>query len=206
MPEMTLRLHHYPLSGHSHRVRLLLALLGLKAELIEVDMLAGAHKAPDFVKLSPFGQVPVLEDGDRVIWDSNAILVYLATKYDTSRSWYPASAEGASEVQKWLSVAAGQLASGPNAARLVNVFKLPLDKAAAQRVAANLFSVMDRELASRAYLAGSSPTIADVALYAYTARAPEGDISLADYPAIRAWVQRIEGLPKFIPMPNAPGS
>lgn len=203
MSQTRLRLRYHPLSGHAHRVRLLISLLGLEADLVEVDMQAGAHKAPDFVKLSPFGQVPVLEDGETVIWDSNAILIYLATKYNAARDWYPASAEGAAEVQKWLSVAAGPLASGPNAARLINVFKAPLDKNAAHRVAGNLFSVMNGVLQSRSFLAGASPTIADLALYAYTAHAPEGDISLADYPAIRAWILRIEALPSFVPMSKA---
>ena len=203
MPQSTLRLHHHPLSGHSHRVRLLLSILSLKTELVEIDMKSGAHKAPEFLKLNPLGQVPVLEDGELVVRDSNAIMVYLATKYDQSRKWYPATAEGAAEVQKWLSIAAGQLASGPNAARLVNVFKLPLDKAAAQRIAANLLAVMENELTSRPFLTGASPTIADVALYAYTARAPEGDISLAEYPAVRRWIERVEALPHFVPMPKA---
>ncbi len=75
---MSLTLHRFPLSGHAHRAELLLSLLGLDANLVDVDLRKGAHKQPDFLKLNRFGQVPVLEDGNQVIADSNAILVYLA--------------------------------------------------------------------------------------------------------------------------------
>lgn len=105
-----------PLSGHSHRVRLFLSLIGAHAEAIEVDLANGAHKAPEFLKLNPFGQVPVLVDNDIVITDSNAILVYLAKRFGKT-DWLPESPAGAAAVQKWLSVAAGEIAYGPAAAR-----------------------------------------------------------------------------------------
>lgn len=194
------RLHWHPLSGHSHRAQLMLSLLDREFDLIEVDVRSGAHKAPAFVQLSPFGQVPVLESEGEVIADSNAILVYLAIRYDTSGRWYPRDAVGGAKVQRWLSVAAGQLAAGPMAARLANVFGLPIDQAKAQAGAAALFSVMEAELARGPFLVGHHPTIADVALYTYTAHAPEGGIALEPYPAIRAWIGRIEGLPGFVPM------
>jgi len=200
MTPATTRLHWHPLSGHSHRAQLMLSLLDREFDLIEVDVRSGAHKAPAFVQLSPFGQVPVLESEGEVIADSNAILVYLAIRYDTSGRWYPRDAVGGAKVQRWLSVAAGQLAAGPMAARLANVFGLPVDKAKAQAGAAALFSVMEAELARGPFLVGHHPTIADVALYTYTAHAPEGGIALEPYPAIRAWIGRIEGLPGFVPM------
>jgi len=200
MPPATTRLHWHPLSGHSHRAQLMLSLLDREFDLIEVDMRSGAHKAPAFVQLSPFGQVPVLESEGEVIADSNAILAYLAVRYDTSGRWYPRDAVGGAKVQRWLSVAAGQLAAGPMAARLANVFGLPVDRAKAQAGAVALFSVMEAELAGGPFLAGRHPTIADVALYTYTAHAPEGGVALEPYPAIRAWIGRIEGLPGFVPM------
>ena len=67
-----------------------------------------------------------------------------------------------------------------------------------------LLAVMESELAQRDFLAGSEPTIADVACYAYVAHAPEGNVSLADYPRIRAWLSRIENLPRFVPMESSP--
>ena len=136
---------------------------------------------------------------------SSAILVYLALTYDASRRWYPTDPAAAAAVQRWLSVAAGQLASGPAAARLVGVFKLALDLERAQDIAARLFALLDVHLASRLFLVGDAATIADVALYAYTARAPEGGVSLTPYPNVRAWLSRIEALPGFVPMHEVPG-
>jgi glutathione S-transferase len=87
--------------------------------------------------------VPVLEDEGRIIADSNAILVYLALTYYRSGKWYRRDPESAANVQRWLSVAAGQLASGPAAARLATLFRVPLDKTAARAIAATLLALMD---------------------------------------------------------------
>jgi glutathione S-transferase len=197
---MTLRLYRHPLSGHCHRVELFLGLLGLPFERVDVDLFQGAHKRPEFLAKNSFGQVPVLEDGEALIADSNAILVYLATRYDTDGRWLPRGALAAAEVQRWLSIAAGPLAHGPSAARLVRLFNLPHDHARASAIAADLFAVMEQVLARQLFLTGPAPTIADLALYAYTALAPEGGISLAPYTAISAWLARIEALPGFVPM------
>ena len=104
-------------------------------------MAKGAHKAPDFLAKNPFGQVPVIEDGDLTLPDSNAILVYLATRYDASGRWYPRDPVAAARVQQWLSVSAGQLAYGPAAARLVTVFGAKLDHERAKAIAAQLYAV-----------------------------------------------------------------
>ncbi len=199
----TLRLHSFPLSGHAHRARLMLALLGLKAEVVDLDLRGGDQKQPGFLGLNAFGQVPVLEDGETVIADSNAILVYLAARYDRSGQWLPTDPATAAQVQRWLSVAAGQLASGPAAARLVTVFGAPLDHGRTKTIAAQLFAVIEQHLQDRAWLAAPHATIADVALYSYTAHAPEGDVSLEPYPNIRAWIARVEALPGFVPMPSS---
>jgi glutathione S-transferase len=188
---MTIRLYRYALSGHAHRAQLMLALLGLSAELVDVDLARGEQREAGFLARNPFGQVPVLQDGDETICDSNAILVYLATRYDTSGRWLPRDAVGAARVQRWLSVAAGQLANGPAMARAEVVFKRDRDPQR-QAIAARLFGLMEQHLAAQPFLAAGEPTIADVALYSYTSHAPEGGVSLEPYPAIRAWLARIE--------------
>lgn len=198
-----LRLHSFPLSGHAHRARLMLALLGLKADIVDVDLRGGAQKQAGYLAMNAFGQVPVLEDGDTVIADSNAILVYLAGKYDRSGQWLPRDPTMAAQVQRWLSVAAGQLVMGPARARMVALFKSPFDHDACKQVAAQLFNVMEQHLQGRDWLAVPHATIADIALYSYTAHAPEGDVSLEPYPNIRAWLARVEALPGFVPMPRA---
>jgi glutathione S-transferase len=194
-----IRLHRFRLSGHSHRVELFLWLLGLPFEIVDVP--PGGQKAPGFLAMNPFGQVPVIEDGKTVLADSNAILVYLATAYDAARTWYPRDAKGAAEVQRWLSVAAGPLHSGPASARLVGLFDAKLDLTRAQTIAHGLFAVMAAHLAAKGpFFAGPGPTIADVALYSYTAHASEGHVDLHAFPQIRDWIGRIEALPGFVPM------
>jgi glutathione S-transferase len=194
-----IQLYRHALSGHSHRAELFLSLLGLPFERIDIDLAAGAHKQPEFLKVNPFGQVPAIDDNGVIVADSNAILVYLATKYADS-SWLPRDPEGAAGVQRWLSVAAGQIAYGPAAARLVNVFGAKLDQDRAKTIANNLFKLMETHLEQRKFLVGDSPTIADVAGYSYIAHAPEGDVSLQPYPHLRAWLTQIEQLPGFVPM------
>ncbi|PKQ08377.1 MAG: glutathione S-transferase [Alphaproteobacteria bacterium HGW-Alphaproteobacteria-12] len=193
-----MKLYYSPKSGHSHRVRLFLSLIGAAFDLIEVDLAARQHKSADFLKMNAFGQVPVLEDDGVAIADSNAILVYLARKFDRT-DWYPDDALGAARVQRWLSVAAGQLAQGPASARLVTLFGAKMDADAAIARAHALLALMDAELAPSGWLAADRPTIADIALYSYIARAPEGNVALDDYPHVRAWLERIEALPGFVP-------
>ena len=193
-----MKLYYSPKSGHSHRVRLFLSLIGAAFDLIEVDLAARQHKSADFLKMNAFGQVPVLEDDGVAIADSNAILVYLARKFDRT-DWYPDDALGAARVQRWLSVAAGQLAQGPASARLVTLFGAKIDTDSAIARAHALLALMDAELAPSGWLAAERPTIADIALYSYIARAPEGNVALDDYPHVRAWLGRIEALPGFVP-------
>jgi glutathione S-transferase len=202
-PAAPIKLHGFDLSGHTHRVQLFLALLGLPMEFVPVDMRGGAHKQPDFLALNPFGQVPVIQDGDITLPDSNAILVYLAGKYGDA-SWLPRDPLGAARVQRWLSVAAGQVAFGPGAARLINLFKAPFNAEEVCGRANNLFKLMELELAQQPYLTGTKPTIADIANYTYIALAPEGGVSLQPYPQLRAWLARIEALPGFVPMTRSP--
>jgi len=196
-------LYRNPVSGHAHRVELFLSLLKVPFQLVDVNLRAGEQKQPDFLRKNPFGQVPVIEDGDVTLADSNAILVYLAERYDKSGSWYPRDALAAARVQQWLSVAAGQLAAGPATARGIKLFGFPLDHARAVTVAGQLLPVLDQALAQRAFLVGGAPTIADVAIYSYTALAPEGEVSLEPYGNIRAWLARVEALPGFVPMQRA---
>ena len=199
-PTRPIKLYRYPLSGHSHRVELFLSLLDLPTELIDVDLAAGAQKAPAFLELNPFGQVPVIQDGEVTLADSNAILVYLASKY-ADEHWLPREPARAAAVQRWLSVAAGLVAFGPAAARLITVFQAPFNAEEVIARAHGLFAVMEKELQKTSFLVGEAPTIADVANYSYIAHAPEGNVSLTPYPHLRSWLARIEGLPRFVPMP-----
>lgn len=196
-----IKLYNFPRSGHAHRVELMLSLLQLPTELILVDLAKGEHKQAPYLAINSFGQVPAIDDNGLVLADSNAILVYLAHKYGNGR-WLPADPVGAARVQRWLSVAAGPIAFGPAAARLITVFGAKLNADELIERSHNLLKVMDSELGKTPYLAGSEPTIADVAAYSYIAHAPEGNVSLDDYGNVRAWLARIEALPGFVGMPR----
>lgn len=199
---MPICLYDFELSGHAHRVRLMLSLLDLPHEVIAVDLLSGAQKRADFLARNVFGQVPVIEDGELTLADSNAILVYLALRYDDARRWLPAAAAEQAQVQRWLSVAAGALAFGPAAARAAVLFQRS-ENQAGRAMAEKLFGTMEAHLASREWLAADHATVADVAMYSYTARAPEGGVSLAPFPHLRAWLARVEALPRFKAMPSS---
>jgi glutathione S-transferase len=199
-----MNLYHYPLSGHSHRARLFLSLLQIDHELVEVDLAGGAHKTPEFLQLNPFGQVPVLVDGETVVADSNAILVYLAKKSGKT-DWLPESPEEAAAVQRWLSVAAGEIAYGPAAARLITVFGARLNPDEVIQRAHTVLGRIETHLANRTWLATTAhPSVADIALYSYVDRAPEGNVDLAAYPRVNAWLERIEALPGFVPFARTP--
>ncbi|ASY72063.1 glutathione S-transferase [Sinorhizobium fredii USDA 205] len=198
-----MQLYYHPLSGHAHRARLLLSLLGLEHDLVLVDLARREHKQEPFLKLNPFGQVPVLDDGGTIICDSNAILVYLA-KTTGRADWLPEDPQGAAAVQRWLTVAAGQIAHGPAQARLINVFKAPYRPEEVIPRSHAILTLIEAALEGRGWIATDRPTIADVALYSYVARAPEGDVDLQPYANIRAWLERIEALPGFVDFQKTP--
>lgn len=194
-----MKLYHFPLSGHAHRAALFLSLTGQPHDLIELDLPAGAHKQPDFLALNAFGEVPVLDDNGVIIADSLAILVYVARKIGPSH-WLPADPVTEAAVQRWLSVAAGKLAYGACAARLITVFGAAFNPEEVIGRAHATLAVMEQTLQHGSWLAGTEhPTIADIALYSYTERAPEGNVDLSAYPRVQAWLRRVEQLPGFIP-------
>lgn len=198
-----MKLYYFPLSGHSHRAHLMLSLLGAQHELIFIDLAKGANKEADFQKLNVFGQVPVLDDNGTIVADSNAILVYLAKRLGRT-DWLPDTPAGAASVQRWLSVAAGQIAYGPAAARLITVFGADFRTEEVIARAYGLLKVLDAELSSRRFIAAETPTIADVALYSYIASAPEGNVDLSPYRNVRAWLARVEALDGFVEFKKTP--
>lgn len=198
-----MKLYTHELSGHAHRALLMASLLHLKnVEIVPVDLLNGEHKQPAYLVKNPFGQVPVLEDSDTTISDSNAILIYLSRQFDTTQRWYPDSPHLMSEIQFWLSKASNELANGPARARLISVFNAPYDAPATIEAAHQLLKIIDGHLNNRQWLVGKHPTIADVAMYSYIAHAPEGGVDLTFYQQILTWLASIEALPGFIKMPK----
>ena len=204
-PAQPIVLYHSRLSGHAHRVRLFLSLLGLPFEIEEMDLRTGAHRAPSFLALNAFGQLPVIRDGDVVLADSVAILQYLNARYAPDPTvWMPADPLVAAQVQRWFSVAAGQLVAGPGTARVIQLFGMAMDPADPIARSHKLLKVMDAHLLAQPFLAGPRPTLADLSLCTYVAHAPEGNVSLEPYLNVRAWLGRVEAIPGFVHMVRSP--
>lgn len=201
MTEPNITLYGIKLSGHAHRVEALLNILELPFRY--QDTLPIAPNNAELLALNPLGQIPVLTDGDLVIADSNAILIYLAQRYDSSGRWYPDGALEQARIQRWLSIAAGEIRFGPALARAIALFGVKADKNTAQVLAGKILGFMNQHLAQTPYLAGGEPTLADIACYAYMAHAPEGGVSLQPYHHVRAWLNRVESLPRFKGMPRS---
>ncbi|MEK8089323.1 glutathione S-transferase family protein [Thermithiobacillus plumbiphilus] len=196
----SLTLYDFPLSGNCHKIRLMLSLLGLPYKTVSVDMAQREHKLPAFLALNPRGQVPVLQDGEVVVWDSMAILAYLASKY--APEYLPADPVGLARTFQWLAVSENELLYGLARARAYFRFRrfdIPLEEVQALGIAG--LRVLESGLAKSVWLAADRPTIADIACYPYVKLAGEGGISISSYPAIKAWLARLESLPSFAIMP-----
>lgn len=195
-----IQLYGHELSGNSYKAKLLLSLLNLDYEWIRVDLMSGAHKKPDFLRLNPFGQVPVLVDGNTIIADAQAILVYLARQYG-GEAWLPLEAEPLSRVVRWLSITAGEIRQGPESARLYHLFKATsINLEGATQKSDFILSQLNEHLCDRPWLELERPTIADIAAFPYIALAPDGHISLETYPHVLAWIDRVKNLPGFVGM------
>ncbi|MDJ0704049.1 MAG: glutathione S-transferase [Leptolyngbyaceae cyanobacterium MO_188.B28] len=193
-------LYGHELSGNTYKVRLFLELLNLDYEFKPVDLMKGEHKQPPYLTINPFGQVPALVDGDQVLRDAQAILVYLARQYGGD-TWLPTDAIALSQVIRWLSTTAGEVRQGPESARLYHLFKVKaINIERATDKAHLILKLLNDYLSDRAWLEFERPTIADVAIFPYIALAPDGEVSLDDYPNVLAWIERVKRLPGFIGM------
>jgi len=201
-PTHPIKLYRLALSGHCHRVELLLSMLGLPYEIVDVDMLHGEHQRPEFLALNALGQVPVLVDAGLVLSDSNAILVYLAQRYAPGSPWLPQDPVGQARLQRWFSLAAGMLGPGIAGPRFAALTGQPVSEAA-QATGRRLLDYMESELQERGWLlGGAEPSLADLAMVGYTSQAGIGGLSLAPYPRIAAWVARVQALPGYVPLPE----
>jgi glutathione S-transferase len=196
-----MKLYDLELSGNCYKVRLFAALARIPLDIAAVDFLGGAHKQPPLIDLNPWGEIPILVDGEVVLRDSQAILVYLAVEY-AGETWFPRDAAGMAEVMQWLSTAANDVQNGPASARLVDKFGYAIDKADTLKRSARILPLIEAHLAGRQWLALERPTIADCAVFPYIALAPEGGISLSGYPNTRQWLGRVKALPHFLAMPG----
>lgn len=204
-----IRIYDYDLSGNCYKVRLLLAFLGLDYERENIDFYPGRkHRTPEFLEVNPLGQLPVIEDGTFRLRDAQAILVYLASKYDRDGKWYPSgSPELTGEIHQWLAFADGLTATA-STARLERAMFFDVDGDVARTGAHKLFRVLDEHLWFQEQLerdwlcSAQQPTVADIACFPYVMLSEEGGISRLEYPAIRRWTDRFKRFTGFVVMPG----
>ena len=191
-----MKLYYFPISGNSYKVRILLSLLDVPYEMVAFDHFKDEHRQPAFLKLSPRGEVPVIEDDGAVIWDSAACLVYVAHKYG-GEQWLPGPPAAMAQVMQWVALAGNEiqygLQYGRRGVRQGRWTAGNLEQCqATARVALN---TLEGRLASNEWLALGRPTIADIACFPYVETAPEARIALDPYPGIIAWLARCKALP-----------
>lgn len=197
-----LTLYEFALSGNCHKVRLLLSLLGVGYQSQPVDAVARQHKSAGFLAMNPLGQVPMLCDGEHCLRDSQAILCYLARRYDPNEQWFPADPLVQARMVSWLSLAAGEVSRGPAALRLHHKWGRAIDTADAEAATQQVLTLLEARLREHDWLADTRPTLADVAVQPYLALAGEGRVSLAAWPATRRWLVRMAALPGYCAMPG----
>ena len=189
-------------SGNCYKIQLLCAEMGIEYDWEEVDILVGDTRTPKFLAMNANGKIPLLALPDgRYLPESNAILFYLADGSD----FFAGDAYARAEILQWMFFE--QYSHEPNIATSRFIIKYlgnPPDKKSSleekQAGGYKALEIMERQLLRHPFIAGEHYNIADIALFAYTHVADEGGISLEDYAAIRAWIERIAGRPNYVPM------
>jgi len=197
-----LRLYDSSISGNGYKARLLLSMLNRPFERIEVDILQGESRTPEFLAVNPNGRIPVLElDDGRILAESNAILYFLAEK----TPFLPDDSFARAMALQWMFFE--QYSHEPYIA-VARFWRAHLDMTPAREAALDekmtqgyaALDIMETHLEAHDWFGNDAITIADIALYAYTHVADEGGYDLSPYGAIRTWFERIEASPDYIPI------
>jgi glutathione S-transferase len=196
-----MKLYDLDRSGNCYKVRLLLALLDQDYDTVTIDTRKGESLTPEFKALNPRGQIPVLDDGGTIIWDSMAIITYLARKFQRD-DLLPDDALALGRVMQWLAVSENELLYGLARARAVKLFNAPFDYQACTELGHAGLATVEQQLTQTSWLAGQDFTLADIACYPYIALAHEGDVDISPYPAIQRWCRAIRALPGYVAMPG----
>ena len=201
-----MKLYSHPLSLHCYKVRLLFSFLEQPYEIEDIDLINDQQRSAEYLAMHPLGKVPLLEDEGQFIWYSEAILVYLAHKFE-NESWLPADAKKTAQVNSWLDFSVNEMTTGLAAARAQSILgnkgvkfidRQKIDLERSTEIAHSSLSILNSHLTNRNWLVGDSPTIADIAINAVLARANEAKIEIKAYPDVEAWSNRFRQLPRFV--------
>ena len=205
---MRIKFHNYVLSGNCYKVRLLASLLDVEYESVAVDFHPGAeHKSEAYLRINPAGTLPILEAGDLVLTETQAMLVWLAEHHDTGNKWWPVNDdEAVVRTMQWLGFAT-RLSATVGELRLHTMLNREIDVAVVHGGAIKALRELESHLTEQRirgcrFLVSDTPTIADIACFAYTALSPDAGIEHDDYPAVRNWLYAIRSLDGFITMPG----
>jgi glutathione S-transferase len=195
-----LTLYDYLPSQNAWKVRQLLHHLGRAYRTVEVSIFEGEGRSESYLRVSPTGTVPAIElDDGRTLAESNAILMYLAD----GTPYVPGDAFGRAKVQQWLHFEQERVESVIGALRHWTMTgklarRPPALVEAKRQAAVRTLEILERELSGRDFIAGERYGIADIAVFAYGSRAAEAGFVLDEYPAIRAWIARVQAQPGFL--------
>ena len=193
-------------SGNCYKIRLFLSILGIEYQKISINVSAGENRTHEFLAMNPNGQMPVMVDDSTVIYDSAAILSYLAKKY-AEEAWFPMAPLEFARVIRWLTFEQNEGRYGLARARAISMNNpTPFARTGTLEQSLALGGIalqaLETQLAETNWLAGGTQaTICDIACYPYTAMCGEGGLSLEPYPAVIAWIKRIEQLKGYVPLP-----
>lgn len=192
------RLYAHFTSIPSGRALLMLSMAGIDFDYVDVDVLGAANRLPDFRALTPFAQIPVLDDGGTIVYQSPVILTYLA---DRTGKFAGRGDDERREILAWLFCDADMGGSLRITRSFTTIFPGadPAVLAFHAERGRKLLAMLDEHLAGRDFLVGGRPTIADISLFPLVGSAPEGGLDLAPYGGVRAWQQRMLGLPGCLP-------
>lgn len=188
-----------PVSANTFKVRLLLRQLAIQHEVVRLDLSQGEARTAGFRKVNPFGRVPFIVDGGFALGESNAILLYLAR----GSRLLPGGAREQALVQQWMFFEQNQVETAIGLPRAWKKYAVDIPQAVFDHYrprAVAALKVLERHLASRAWLVGDSYSVADIALFAYTHLGPEAGHDLAQFPAVSAWLARVRAQPGHFEM------
>lgn len=207
MSELTL--HNYELDEQCYKVRLFLSALGCGYTKVDVDVHPGQEqRSARYRSLNPLGALPIITEGEFVLHGAEAILAFLARKYDTGRTWLPDDPATLGQVMQWLTFAGSDLHAA-SMARAHALLEVEADEESVGRASRRAFRVMDDHMTRREFngvrwFAAAVPTIADIALFPAIALSRDFGVDHDEYPALRRWMARVRTIPGFITMPGIP--
>jgi len=202
-----MKLYDLERSGNCYKIRLFLSLIGIEYTKVPVDLQTGENRSSEFLSMNPNGLIPVLVDGSETIYDSIAILSYLAKVY-ADESWFPGEPVQFSKVIRWLAFEQSEVRYGLARARVI-ALKNPSTLGStgtleeSQVIGKLALKILNKKLSKSTWLADSrQATICDIACYPYTAMSNDGGISVEPYPAVIRWIEDIERLDGYIALPG----